>query len=265
MFKSAISGMRVVVALLLFVSAQVFAADGTVRNVSGGVFVNSTPAVVGTEVNNGDSLSTGPGAWAIVVMSDGTVLNLKSDTKVEISNYVYDTRDQRQNNSDVELGIGTLRYVSGLIADNDPSDVAIRAGNTTLGLRGSEVEVDHTGPGGTTTAKGISGDWASKHPNRSPRNFGAGETDTTDDSTGSGDTKPTSPGNKPSDEQGGKETGNLAKQDKNQRGDKSTTGDTEADTDADAPAILQAPARTDLQSPVFSDDPANTGDPNAGG
>ncbi len=132
---------RGVLVLLLCMSAQAFAADGVIREMSGGVFVNSVAASEGMEVNSGDSLSTGPGAWAIVIMTDGSVLNLKSDTKIEISDYVYDQVNPANNNIDTEITTGTLRYVSGLIAISDPGDVKFRAGNTTLGLRGTDFDI----------------------------------------------------------------------------------------------------------------------------
>jgi hypothetical protein len=206
---------RGVLALLLFLSAQAFAADGEIRRLSGGVFVNTTVASEGMEVNSGDMLSTGPGAWAIVVMSDGTVLNLKSDTKLEISDYVYDTADPGNNSSDVELGIGTLRYVSGLIAVGDASDVKIRVGNTTLGLRGSGVETSYDGS--SSTHYFLSGSWTITHPNRSYTATGGQVLDLNDE-TGQGQLDPIPPGQGPSGEQGGDETGNLGSQDPAGRG-----------------------------------------------
>jgi len=262
MYKSIITGMRAVVALLLLVSVQAWAVDGQVKTVSGGAFVNTTPAIVGTKVNSGDTLSTGPGAWIIVVMSDGTVLNLKSDTKVEVSNYVYNTADPSRNASDVEIGIGTLRYVSGLIAQNDPSDVAIRAGNTTLGLRGSESETNFDGS--TVTTKVISGNWTSTNGGNT-YNAGPGQEMNVDDETGEGETNNTPPGQEPSNDQGGDETGNLGKQDPGNRGPGGPgTGETGQAGDQGGKKKGPPPPAS-KQSPVYSDDPASTSDPNAGG
>ncbi len=278
MYKSVITGLRAMVALLLLVSAQVWAADGVVRSLSGGVLVNSTSAVVGTEVSSGDMLSTGPSAWVVVVMSDGTVLNLKSDTKVEVSNYVYNASDSASNASDVEIAIGTLRYVSGLIAETDPSDIAIRAGNTTLGLRGSESETNYDGV--RVVTKVISGNWTSTNRNNT-YNAGGGQQMDVDDATGDGETSSTPAGQRPTGGQGGQETGELASQNASDRGgpqpagaqdDAGTQADGDDDSDADDDGDgeddggdTEPPPPADSQPPVFSDDPASTSDPNSGG
>ncbi|MEP5764890.1 MAG: FecR domain-containing protein [Halieaceae bacterium] len=254
-----LSRLRYFVIMLLFISAQAWAADGQIRTLSGGVFVNSTSATEGMEVNSGDTLSTGPGAWAIVVMSDGTVLNLKSNTKVEISDYVYDTSNPSNNASDVEIGVGTLRYVSGLIAISDPGDVKIRAGNTTLGLRGSENET--TKQGNQVTTKIISGSWSSETNGRR-YSAGPGEQIDVNDDTGEGETSDTPSGQAPSGEQGGDETGNLGNSDPSERGSTQLASG-EALGDPAAPDTPDTPPPPQPAPPVFSDDPASTGDPNS--
>jgi hypothetical protein len=260
MYKSVITGLRTVVALMLLVSAQVWAADGQVRSMSGGVFINSTTAAVGTEVNSGDTLSTGPGAWVVVLMSDGTVLNLKADTKVEISKFVYSANNPASNDSDVEIGIGTLRYVSGLIAETDPSDVSIRAGNTTLGLRGSESETSFDGANVVT--KVISGNWTSTSRGNT-YNAGPGQQMDVDDDTGEGETSETPPGQQPSSSQGGEETSDLGGESATERSADEASGEDGGDEGGDQ--ADQVPPAADSQAPVFSDDPASTGDPNSGG
>jgi hypothetical protein len=258
MYKSVITGLRTTVAVLLLMSAQVWAADGVVRSLSGGVFINTTTAVVGTEVNSGDTLSTGPGAWVVVLMSDGTVLNLKSDTKVEVSKFVYSASTPASNASDVEIVIGTLRYVSGLIAETDPGDVAIRAGNTTLGLRGSESQTSFDGA--RVITKVISGNWTSTSRGNT-YNAGAGQQMDVDNETGEGTTTNTPAGQRPSGSEGGEETSDLGSETASQRRADEASGEDGGDDDGGD----QVPPAADSQAPVFSDDPASTSDPNAGG
>lgn len=132
---------RGLLAVLLFVSAQAFAADGVIQSASGDIFINGSPASQGDEVSSGDTLRTAFGAWMIVEMDDQSVLDIRSNTEVQVANHVYNPANPSRNNQDVNLVDGTLRYTSGLIATNDYDDVVVRAGDFTVGIRGTLFEI----------------------------------------------------------------------------------------------------------------------------
>ncbi len=125
------------VALILMASAHAFAADGVIKSASGDIFVNGAAASQGDEVSSGDTLKTAFGAWMVVEMDDQSVLDVRSDSEVEITSHAYNPASPEKNSQDVSLLDGTLRYASGLIGKNDYDDVAVRAGDYTVGIRGT--------------------------------------------------------------------------------------------------------------------------------
>ncbi len=132
---------RGLLAILLFVSAQAFAADGVIRSASGDIFVNGNPASQGDEVSSGDTLKTAFGAWMIVEMDDQSVLDVRSNTEVLVQTYAYNPADPSVNAQIVDVLDGTLRYTSGLIGANDYDDVMVAAGNVALGIRGTAFQI----------------------------------------------------------------------------------------------------------------------------
>ncbi|MEM0954652.1 MAG: FecR domain-containing protein [Pseudomonadota bacterium] len=130
-------------AILLLFSFNSLADDGVILAASGDIFVNGSPAEQGDFVNSGDKLRAAFGAFMIVEMDDLSILNIRSNTEVDLTDYVYDVVDPTKNNQDVNIVDGTLRFTSGLIARNDNSDIAVRAGEVTLGVRGTTFGVTY--------------------------------------------------------------------------------------------------------------------------
>ncbi len=145
------------VALILMASAHAFAADGVIKSASGDIFVNGAAASQGDEVSSGDTLKTAFGAWMVVEMDDQSVLDVRSNTEVELTDYVYNPATPESNNQDVNVVDGTLRYASGLIGKNDYDDVAVRAGDYTVGIRGTRFELIYNRTTGNLTVRVASG------------------------------------------------------------------------------------------------------------
>ncbi len=106
--------------------------------------VNGKPVTANTQLNSQDTIVTAEGASVRIVLSDNSVLDIDSGSKVKLSDYSFNPAAPKENKSEISVVEGTLRYVSGLIAKEDPNNIGFSAGNSTIGVRGSftGIEVD---------------------------------------------------------------------------------------------------------------------------
>ena len=91
-------------------------------------------------VHEGDKIVTGDGASAKMVMSDGAVLFIRSNSELVIEDYVYDQRT-KEGKSILNLLTGGLRTVTGAIAKNRNNDYLVRTHIMTIGVRGTDYAV----------------------------------------------------------------------------------------------------------------------------
>ena len=122
-------------------SASAVSSVGRVLSFEGEVTVNGKPMTEDTVLNKDDVIVTGPDATAQIVLSDNSVLDLESDSKIDINEYVFSPDTPEQNTSDISVLAGTLRYVSGKIAKDDPENVSFTAGSSTIGVRGTYISI----------------------------------------------------------------------------------------------------------------------------
>jgi hypothetical protein len=130
--------------LLVATASSAWSADGRVLSFEGDVRVNGQPITADTVFYREDNIVTAAGASVKIVLSDNSVLDLDSESEIRLSDYSFNPSEPASNKSDINIVEGTLRYVSGLIAKEDPEDIGFTAGNSTIGVRGSftEIEVD---------------------------------------------------------------------------------------------------------------------------
>ena len=138
---------RFLICLLALVSLGAFSADGSILSFEGDVRVNGEPVTAETLLNREDTITTGPDASVKIVLSDNSVLDLDSSSEILISDYSFDIDEPSSNASKVDILSGTLRYVSGRIAKEDPENISFTAGNSTIGVRGTFISITVTPPG----------------------------------------------------------------------------------------------------------------------
>lgn len=136
-----VSVSRFLLPLLAAVSLQSWSSDGRILSFEGDVRVNGQPVTAATQLNRTDTITTGADSSVRVVLSDNSVLDLDSDSQIMISDYSFDAAEPEGNTSQVDILAGTLRYVSGHIAKNDPDNVSFKAGNSTIGVRGTFISI----------------------------------------------------------------------------------------------------------------------------
>ncbi len=132
---------RVLLFLLLVTSMNVWSDDGRILSFEGDVRVNGKPVTADTVLNREDTITTAPGAAVKIVLSDNSVLDLDGGSEILISDYSYNPSEPEANTSKVDILAGTLRYVSGHIAKDDPKNISFTAGNSTIGVRGTFISI----------------------------------------------------------------------------------------------------------------------------
>jgi hypothetical protein len=132
--------------LMLFITLALFSASawstvGRILSFEGDVRVNGEQVTTNTPLNQNDTVVTGPDAAVTIVMADNSVLDLDSDSEIEINDYYFSADEPDANTSQIGVLAGTLRYVSGKIAKDDPTDVSFSAGTSTIGVRGTFISI----------------------------------------------------------------------------------------------------------------------------
>lgn len=131
------------------VRAQDAAAAGMVKRVAGTVTLERgsevLPVAVGTRVQAGDRLRTGPKASVGLAMADDTLLSMGPASEMVVSNFAFDPTSH-DGSLVARLVRGTLHVVTGLIAKAKPQNMQIHTPTVVLGVRGTEFVVETAGP-----------------------------------------------------------------------------------------------------------------------
>ena len=138
--RKLVSSLVLLVPLLLG-SGVVWADLGRILAFDGDVRVNGEPVTPDTVLRKDDMISTGSDASVQIVLADNSVLDLEPDSEVNINEYVFDPVEPANNTSQISVLAGTLRYVSGKIAKDDPENVSFTAGSSTIGVRGTYISI----------------------------------------------------------------------------------------------------------------------------
>jgi len=139
---------RFVLFLLVMVSTSAWCTDGRILSFEGDVRANGEPVTTDTLLNREDTVTTAAGASVKIVLSDNSVLDLDEGSEIHISDYSFDPAEPESNTSKVDILAGTLRYVSGRIAKDDPENISFTAGNSTIGVRGTFISISVCPPAG---------------------------------------------------------------------------------------------------------------------
>jgi hypothetical protein len=126
---------------LLMGAGSAWAEMGRILSFDGDVRVNGEQITSDTVIKKNDVIVTGPDATVQVILADNSVLDLDSNSEIDIDEYVFNPSEPEENTSQISVLAGTLRYVSGKIAKDDPTDVSFAAGQSTIGVRGTYISI----------------------------------------------------------------------------------------------------------------------------
>jgi hypothetical protein len=135
--------------VLLLLSASAFAEIGNVVDVTGTAIIKrgsaSLPVAKGTPIELNDKVETKNGVVNIKFKDDTTVKVTESSALL-IDDFVYDPKSGA-GKLGLKAAAGTVRYVSGNIAHNNPNSVKINTPTAAIAVRGTDfvMAVDETG------------------------------------------------------------------------------------------------------------------------
>ncbi len=126
-------------------------ANGVYQSVTGDVKAASGTAAPASVARNqrvlpGTTVTTGPGAQAIIRFDDGHAVVLNENSEFRINQYSFDKDKPQSDNIAVQILRGALRSVSGLIATRSRTAFALVAPQATIGIRGTDFMIALVNP-----------------------------------------------------------------------------------------------------------------------
>lgn len=101
--------------------------------------------LIGAPVYEGDALTTGKGAYAIVAFRDESRVTLQANTVFQVEQFKYD-KAAAQENAVLRLLKGGVRVVTGLIGRTNHDNYQFRMSTATIGIRGTRFDAWCNGP-----------------------------------------------------------------------------------------------------------------------
>lgn len=123
--------------------ARVFSLQGRLAPTTGPRA--NKPLAAGDPVFAEDILETGPAGFAVLVFQDGTRVVLQQNTRFAVERYRYEPSRPEDGNVAFRLLKGSLRALTGLIAQRSPKQFSIGTSVATIGVRGTGFDVECEG------------------------------------------------------------------------------------------------------------------------
>lgn len=122
--------------ILLLMFAGTCQADqaGIIVASRGDVTVSGEVLDQGNPVNEGDTIITAPRSFAVVQFYDGGKLTVRPNSEVTITTY-------QDEDAQIDLVMGGLRIVTGVIAKNNPDNYNVKTPVALMGVRGTEFSI----------------------------------------------------------------------------------------------------------------------------
>jgi len=92
-----------------------------------------------SRVAPGEVIETGPKALAQIVFPDRSMLYIKASSRVKLEQYRFEGSEG--DGSVTEILKGGMRSITGLVGKAKPEKVEYKANNTTIGIRGTALEI----------------------------------------------------------------------------------------------------------------------------
>lgn len=124
----------------LLLTCSAWANIGSVTELSGVATIKRgkdiIPVVKATTVEMNDRVETKGGKLKIT-FQDGTIVNVTENSALVIDDFVYDPKSNA-GKLGLKAAAGTVRYVSGAIAHNNPNAVNVRTPTAVIAVRGTD-------------------------------------------------------------------------------------------------------------------------------
>ena len=121
-------------------SAKLVSAQGVVSAVDAAGLRRRV--VGGGSVYPGETLETGPGAWAVLAFRDDSRMTLGAATRFRVDSFVFDAQSPKDGRFLVSLLRGSMRALTGLIGKANNRNVGFITSTATIGIRGTGLDLD---------------------------------------------------------------------------------------------------------------------------
>ncbi len=154
--------------LAMWHAAPAWPQVGIVRTVEGAVNVSSgreeCAPRYGLDLDEGDAVRTGPKAWALLNMMDGTRITVRPDSDVRILTYRFtDFADTAQNRVLLVLNAGALRVVMRRLAASPYMTFRVQTPDAMLELQGTDQDVSVIEPKNPSRGDALPGTYVKMH------------------------------------------------------------------------------------------------------
>lgn len=105
-----------------------------------GIDSKERPAQKGHEVDEGETLLSGPGASAQLKMIDGGLIAVRPDTRMKLDIYNIQGSENGKEKAFISLLKGGFRAITGLIGKTNKENYTIGTSTATIGIRGTDHE-----------------------------------------------------------------------------------------------------------------------------
>ena len=136
--------------LLWLISTAAVADIGSIVDLTGTAVIkrgkNTITIAKGTVIETNDRVETKNGVVNIK-FKDNTTVKVTENSALVIDDFVYDPKNAAGGKLGLKAAAGTVRYVSGNIAHNNPNSVKINTPTAAIAVRGTDfvMSVDETG------------------------------------------------------------------------------------------------------------------------
>jgi hypothetical protein len=134
-----------VLGLMVSLATSLVFANATASSVTGNVSAQTGTAAArvvreGDTVRAGDTVFTGARSSAVLRFEDGQIAALGPNSRMVIQAFEYNAQ-AKTGNIVLNLLSGGMRAITGLIGRSQPQRVTYKAGNYTIGIRGTDVNI----------------------------------------------------------------------------------------------------------------------------
>lgn len=112
------------------------------------------PMRKGQDVNEGDTVLSGPDGSAQVKMIDGAIVAVRPGTELKVIDYAFDEMDRSKESASFSLVKGGLRAITGLIGKTNKDRYKLTTPTATIGIRGTDHEPVVVLPGADSLQSG---------------------------------------------------------------------------------------------------------------
>lgn len=130
-----------------FIANSSFASElaGVVERLQGSAQIisgsNQKTVEAKSDVYQGDQITTARDAEILLRLTDGTMLAIRPNSNLIVSEYRFDNKNSDNDNLLIRLVKGGFRTVTGAIGKKNPQKVKFNTPTATIGIRGTDFEV----------------------------------------------------------------------------------------------------------------------------